>query len=176
MLARYANITNYDRVIKTWKWLGAHFGGAGEFTAKEFNNVKKDYPRRMFCSLKFLEDEGIIKVVRVDTTTKEIAVDPWIAKEWLIDKNGNYVMTADDWCNLPQIAQTALLAMNGKDFRIERKETETVKSEKFTYAPDPDGMFKWRKKYCALLVTNAMKIDEKIEKLAEKRNILLACE
>lgn len=176
MLARYANVRNYDRVIKTWNWLGSYFGASGEFTAKEFNNVKKDYPRGMFCSLKFLEEEGIIKLVRVDTITKEIAVDPWKAEEWFIDRNGNYVMTAADWCNLSQKTQTALLALNGQDFRIERKETETVKSEKFTYAPNPDGMFKWRKKYCALLVTNAMKIIERIEKLEEKRNILLGCD
>ena len=150
MLARYANVRNFDRVLKTWEWMGAHFGASGEFTAKEFNNVKKDYPARMFCSLKFLEEEGIIKLIRVDTLTKEIAVDPWKAEEWLIDKNGNYVTTCSDWCNLPQVAQTALVAMNGQDFRIERKETEIVKSEKFTYAPNPDGMWYWRRKYCAL--------------------------
>lgn len=176
MLARYANVRNFDRVIKTWEWLGAHFGAAGEFTAKEFNDVKKSYPRRMFCSLKFLEESGIVKVIRSETTTKEIAIDPWKVEEWLIDKNGNYVMTSRDWRNLPEIAKTALLAMNGQDFRIECKETEIVKSEKFTYAPDPDGLFKWRKGYGALLVTNAFKIDEKIAKLEEKRNVLMSCQ
>ena len=176
MLARYANVRNYDRVLKTWNWLGSYFGASGEFTAKEFNNVKKDYPRNMFCSLKFLEEEGIIKVIRSEKTSKEIALDPWKAETYIVDKNGNRLMTDREYYFLPEVAKKALLAMNGKDFAQEQETSKVVTSEKFVYAPDPDGMFKWRKKYCALLTTNAMKIDERIEKLAAKRNVLLACD
>lgn len=84
-------------------------------------------------------------------------------------------MTARDWAKLPEIARTALLAMNGQDFRLERKDTQTVEKEKFIYTINPAGMLAWRKNYSRLLAVRADKIAGEIAKLTEKRDAFLAC-
>lgn len=125
MKARYANLRNFQRTVKTYKWLVDLFGNK-EFTSEDFTKAKHDYRRYTYNSLSFLRDEGIIKVVRTENTTKEIRLDPWEAESWMVDKNGNALMTEYDWLRLPEVAQRALLAMNGQDFRVERKDTKTV--------------------------------------------------
>lgn len=175
MQARNANLTNFNRVVNTYKWLVDLFGDK-EFTAEDFTKAKHNYKRRTYNSLAFLRDEGIIKTVRTEQTTKEIKLNPWEADIWMIDKNGNSLMTAYDWMHLPEVAQTALLAMNGQDFRLERKDTKTVETEKCFYTINPAGMLAWRKNYSRLLAVRADKITGEIAKLTEKRDAFLACQ
>lgn len=175
MNARYANLRNFNRTVKTYKWLVDLFGDK-EFTAEEFSKAKHNYRRYTYNSLSFLRDEGIIKAVRTEQTTKEIALHPWDVEDFLIDKNGNSLMTARDWAKLPEIARTALLAMNGQDFRLERKDTKTMEVEKCFYTINPDGMLAWRKRYGNLLAVRADKIAGEIAKLTEKRDAFLACQ
>lgn len=175
MKARYANLRNFQRTVKTYKWLVDLFGNK-EFTSEDFSKAKHDYRRYTYNSLAFLRDEGIIKVVRTEKTTKEIELAPWDAEIWMIDKNGNALMTEHDWMRLPEVAHRALLAMNGQDFRTERKNTETVEKEKYIYTVNPDGMLAWRKGYGRLLAMRADALAGEIVKLNEKRNALLACQ
>ena len=175
MKARYANVRNFNRTVKTYKWLVDLFGNK-EFTSEDFSKAKHDYRRYTYNSLAFLRDEGIIKVVRTEKSTKEIEIAPWEAEIWMIDKNGNALMTEYDWLRLPEVAQRALLAMNGQDFRIERKDTKTVEKEKYIYTVNPAGMLNWRKGYARLLAMRADKIAGEIVKLNEKRDALLACQ
>lgn len=175
MQARNANLTNFNRTVKTYKWLVDLFGNK-EFTSEDFTKAKRNYKRRTYNSLSFLRDEGIIKAVRTEQSTKEIKLNPWEAEIWMIDKNGNSLMTAYDWMRLPEVAQNALLAMNGQDFRIERKDTKTMEVEKCFYTINPDGMLAWRKRYGNLLAVRADKIAGEIAKLTEKRDAFLACQ
>lgn len=175
MKARYANVRNFNRTVKTYKWLIDLFGNK-EFTSEDFSKAKHDYRRYTYNSLSFLRDEGIIKVVRTEQTTKEIKLDPWEAETWVIDKNGNALMTEYDWMRLPGVAQTALLAMNGQDFRMERKDTKTVEKEKLIYTVNPAGMLAWRKGYGRLLAMRADALAGEIVKLNEKRDTFLACQ
>ena len=175
MKARYANLTQFNRVVKTYKWLVDLFGDK-EFTAGDFSKAKHNYKRYTYNSLAFLRDEGIIKAVRTEQTTKEIKLDPWEVEDFLVDKNGNSLMTAREWAKLPEIARTALLAMNGQDFRLERKDTKTMEVEKSIYMVNPDGMLAWRKGYSRLLAVRADKIAGEIAKLTEKRDAFLACQ
>lgn len=175
MNARYANLRNFNRTVKTYKWLVDLFGNK-EFTSEDFSKAKHDYRRYTYNSLSFLRDEGIIKVVRTEKSTKEIELAPWDAEIWMIDKDGNALMTEHDWMRLPEVAHRALLAMNGRDFRTERKTTETVEKEKHIYTVNPDGMLAWRRGYGRLLAMRADKIAGEIVKLNEKRDALLACQ
>lgn len=175
MKARYANLRNFNRTVKTYKWLVDLFGDK-EFTAEEFSKAKHNCRRYTYNSLSFLRDEGIIKTVRTEQTTKEIKLNPWEADIWMIDKDGNALMTEHDWMRLPEVAQCALLAMNGQDFRLERKDTKTMEVEKCFYTINPDGMLAWRKRYGNLLVVRADKIAGEIANLTEKRDAFLACQ
>lgn len=175
MKARYANVHNFNRTVKTYKWLVDLFGDK-EFTSEDFTKAKHDSRRYTYNSLAFLRDEGIIKTVRTEKSTKEITLDPWEAETWMVDKNGNALMTEYDWMRLPEVAQRALLAMNGQDFRTERKDTKTVEKEKYIYTVNPAGMLAWRKSYGRLLAERADKIAGEIVKLNEKRDTFLACQ
>lgn len=174
MNARYANLRNFNRVAKTYKWLFDLFGDE-EFTAEDFSKAKHNCKRYTYNSLSYLRDEGIIKAVRTEKVSKEIDLPSWDVEDFLIDKNGNSLMTARDWAKLPEIARTALLAMNGQDFRLERKDTKTVEVEKCFYTINPAGMLAWRKNYSRLLAVRADKIAGEIAKLTEKRDAFLAC-
>lgn len=175
MQARNANLTNFNRTVKTYKLLVDLFGDK-EFTSEDFTKAKRNYKRRTYNSLSYLRDEGIIKVVRTEQTTKEIKLDPWEADIWMIDKDGNALMTEHDWMRLPEVAQNALRTMNGQNFRTERKDTKTVEKEKSIYTVNPDGMLAWRKNYSRLLAVRADKIAGEIAKLTEKRDAFLACQ
>lgn len=175
MKARYANLTQFNRVVNTYKLMVSKFGSK-EFTSEEFKQVKRKYWQYTYNSLAFLRDEGIIKVVRTEQTTKEINLSPWEADIWMIDKDGNALMTEYDWVRLPDVAQNALLALNGRDFRTERKDTKTVEVEKSIYTVNPDGMLAWRKRYGNLLAERADKIAGEIANLTEKRDAFLACQ
>lgn len=175
MKARYANLTQFNRVVNTYKWLVDLFGDK-EFTAGDFSKAKHNYKRYTYNSLAFLRDEGIIKAVRTEQTTKEIKLNPWEAEIWMIDKDGNALMTEYDWMRLPEVAQNALRTMNGQNFRTERKDTKTVESEKCFYTINPAGMLAWRKGYSRLLAVRADKIAGEIAKLTEKRDAFLACQ
>ena len=175
MNARYANLRNFNRTVKTYKWLVDLFGDK-EFTTEDFTKAKRNYKRYTYNSLAFLRDEGIIKTVRTEQTTKEIKLDSWEVEDFLIDKNGNSLMTAGEWFKMPEIARKALLAMNGQDFRIERKYTKTMEVEKPIYTVNPDGMLAWRKGYSRLLAVRADKVAGEIAKLTGKRDAFLACQ
>lgn len=175
MKARYANLTQFNRVVNTYKWLVDLFGDK-EFTAEDFSKAKRNYKRYTYNSLAFLRQEGIIKTVRTEKVSKEIELAPWEAEIWMIDKDGNALMTGYDWMQVPEVAQRALLAMNGQDFRTERKDTKTVETEKCFYTINPAGMLAWRKGYSRLLAVRADKIAGEIAKLTEKRDAFLACQ
>ena len=175
MNARYANLRNFNRTVKTYKWLVDLFGDK-EFTTEDFTKAKHNCRRYTYNSLAFLRDEGIIKTVRTEQTTKEIKLNPWEADIWMIDKDGNALMTEHDWMRLPEVAQNALRTMNGQNFRTERKDTKTMEVEKCFYAINPDGMLAWRKRYGNLLAVRADKIAGEIANLTEKRDAFLACQ
>ena len=175
MNARNANLRNFNRTVNTYKWLVDLFGDK-EFTAEDFSKAKHNYKRYTYNSLAFLRDEGIIKTVRTEQTTKEIKLNPWEADIWMIDKDGNALMTEYDWVRLPEVAQCALRTMNGQNFRTERKDTKTMEVEKSTYTVNPDGMLAWRKNYSRLLAVRADKIAGEIANLTEKRDAFLACQ
>ena len=175
MNARYANLRNFNRTVNTYKWLVDLFGNK-EFTAEDFSKAKHNHRRYTYNSLSFLRDEGIIKTVRTEQTTKEIKLNPWEADIWMIDKDGNALMTEHDWMRLPEVAQNALRTMNGQNFRTERKDTKTMEVEKCFYTINPDGMLAWRKRYGNLLAVRADKIAGEIAKLTEKKEAMIACQ
>ena len=175
MNARNANLRNFNRTVKTYKLLVDLFGDK-EFTSEDFTKAKHNYKRYTYNSLSYLRDEGIIKAVRTEKVSKEVELATWDIEDVLMDKNGNSLMTARDWAKLPEIARTALLAMNGQDFRLERKDTKTVEVEKPIYTVNPDGMLAWRKNYSRLLAVRADKVAGEIAKLTEKRDAFLACQ
>ena len=175
MNARNANLRNFNRTVKTYKWLVDLFGDK-EFTAGDFSKAKHNYKRYTYNSLAFLRDEGIIKTVRTEKVSKEVELAPWKADIWMIDKDGNALMTEYDWMRLPEVAQNALRTMNGQNFRMERKDTKTMEVEKCFYTINPDGMLAWRKRYGNLLAVRADKIAGEIAKLTEKRDAFLACQ
>lgn len=174
MNARYANLRNFNRTVNTYKWLVDLFGNK-EFTAEEFSKAKHNCRRYTYNSLSFLRDEGIIKTVRTEQTTKEIKLNPWEADIWMIDKAGNALMTEHDWMRLPEVAQCALRTMNGQNFRTERKDTKIMEVEKCFYTINPAGMLAWRKRYGNLLALRAYKIEGEIAKLTEKKEAMIAC-
>lgn len=75
MQARNANLTNFNRTVKTYKLLVDLFGDK-EFTAEDFSKAKRNYKRRTYNSLSYLVNERIIKVVRTEKVSKEIKLAP----------------------------------------------------------------------------------------------------
>ena len=175
MLARYANVRNFNRVMDTYEWMVKTFKDS-EFSAKDFNEAKRKYKRRVYSSLQFLYDEGIIKTVRSEKFTKEVERPYYMAKEWMVDKNGKKIMTSMEFYNLPQIAKQALLAMNGEDFKVVEDSMDTVESERFYYTVNPDGLRVWRKSYSRLLVERGNKLLKQIAELTEKKDALMGCQ
>lgn len=175
MLARYANVRNFNRVVDTYDWMVKTFRN-NEFSSKEFNNAKKNYQRRTYSSLQFLAEEGIIKAVRSEKIIKEVELPYYCAKEWMVDKDGKRIMTSMEFFNLPQIAKKALLAMNGEDFKVVNDPHDTVESEKFYYTVNPDGMRVWRKNYSKLLVQRGNKLLAQIAELTAKKDALMGCQ
>lgn len=175
MLARYANVRNFNRVMDTYEWMVKTFK-TNEFSAQDFKEAKKTYKRRVYSSLQFLYDEGIIKTVRSEKFTKEVERPYYMAKEWMVDKNGNKIMTSMEFYNLPQVAKKALLAVNGEDFKVVEDSMDTVESERFYYTVNPDGLRVWRKNYSRLLVERGNKLLAQIAELTEKKDALMGCQ
>ena len=175
MKARYANVRNFNRVMDTYDWMVKTFKDK-EFSAKDFKEAKKKYKRRVYSSLQFLFEEGIIKAVRSEKITKEIDLPYYVSNEWMVDKNGNKIMTSMEFYNLPQVAKKALLAMNGEDFKVVEDNKDTVEVDKFYYVINPDGLRVWRKGYSKLLVERGNKLLAQIAELTEKKDALMGCQ
>ena len=74
MNARYANLTNFNRMVNTYEWLNKLFGN-NEFTSKDFDEAKKPYKRNIYSTLAHLRVAGIVKRVRTEKFSKEIEVE-----------------------------------------------------------------------------------------------------
>lgn len=167
MKARYANLSNYQRVMQSYRLLADHFGH-NEFTSTDYQNAKpKLSERRSFSTLAWLADNGIIKVIRTEEETKTQKLEDWQTKTYLVDKNGNRIMTDREWCYLSADTQKTLLALNGKDFRMETVTTEDVTHKKYIYVINEEGLNNWRYLYGRLL-------EERADDLAVKMAILSA--
>lgn len=173
MRARYANLRNYQRVMQSYHLLADHFGHE-EFTSKDYQNAKPKLSKRYtFSTLAWLADAGIIKVVRTVKETKTQKLEDWETKTYLVDKDGNRIMTDREWYHLSVDTQKRLIAMNGQDFRMETPTTETVTHEKYIYVISEEGLNNWRYNYARLLEERADDLVVKIAPLSAKRDIFL---
>lgn len=167
MRARYANLRNYQRVMQSYRLLADHFGN-NEFTSKDYQNAKpKLSNRRTFSTLAWLADNGIVKVVRTEEETKTQKLEDWQSRTYLVDKNGNRIMTNREWYYLSNDTQQRFIAINGEDFRMETLTTENVTYKKYIYVINEEGLNNWRYSYSRLL-------EERADDLATKMAILSA--
>lgn len=173
MRARYANLRNYQRVMKSYHLLADNFGH-NEFTSKDYQNAKpKLSHKRTFSTLAWLADAGIIKVVRTEKETKTQKLKDWETKTYLVDKDGNRIMIDREWYHLSVDTQKHLIAMNGQDFRMETPTTESVTHNKYIYVINEEGLNNWRHNYAYLLEQRADDLVVKIAPLSAKRDIFL---
>lgn len=174
MRARYANLRNYQRVMKSYRLLADHFGHE-EFTSKDYQNAKPKLSdnRRAYSTLAWLADSGIIKIVRTVKETKTQKLEDWETKTYLVDKDGNRIMTDREWYHLSVDTQKRLIALNGKDFRMETPTTESVTHEKNIYVINEEGLDTWRHNYGVLLEERADDLAVKIASLSAKRDCFL---
>lgn len=173
MRARYANLRNYQRVMKSYRLLADHFGHE-EFTSKDYQNAKPKLNKRYaFSTLAWLADAGIIKVVRTVKETKTEELEAWERRTYLVDKDGNRIMTDMEWFRLSLETQKRLIALNGKDFRMETPTTENVTHEKYIYVINEEGLNRWRHDYGELLEERADDLAVKLAILSAKRDNFL---
>lgn len=173
MRARYANLRNYQRVMQSYHLLADHFGHE-EFTSKDYQNVKPKLSKRYaFSTLAWLADAGIIKIVRTVKETKTEELKEWERPTYLVDKDGNRIMTDMEWFRLSVDTQKRLIALNGKDFRMETPTTESVTHEKYIYVINEEGLDTWRHNYGVLLEERADDLAVKIAGLSAKRDSFL---
>lgn len=173
MRARYANLRNYQRVMQSYRLLADNFGH-NEFTSKDYQNVKPKLSScRSFSTLTWLADNGIIKVVRTVKETKTQKLEDWETKTYLVDKDGNRIMTDREWYHLSVDTQKRLIALNGKDFRMETPTTESVTYKKSIYVINEEGLNNWRYLYGRLLEERADDLAVKIASLSAKRDCFL---
>lgn len=175
MRARYANLRNYQRVMQSYRLLADHFGHE-EFTSKDYQNAKPKLSdnRHAYSTLAWLAGNGIIKVIRTVKETKNQELEEWERRTYLVDKDGNRIMTDMEWFRLSLETQKRLIAMNGQDFRMERPTSETVTHEKYIYVINEEGLNRWRHDYARLLEERADDLVAKIAPLDAKRNNFLA--
>lgn len=173
MRARYANLRNYQRVMQSYRLLADHFGHE-EFTSKDYQSVKPKLSKRYaFSTLAWLADAGIIKVVRTVKETKTEELKEWERRTYLVDKDGNRIMTDMEWFRLSVDTQKRLIALNGKDFRMETPTTESVTHEKYIYVINEEGLNTWRHNYGVLLEERADDLAVKLAILSAKRDCFL---
>lgn len=173
MRARYANLRNYQRVMFTYHLLADHFGHE-EFTSKDFQNIKlKTAPRRTYSTLAWLADSGILRIVRTVKETKTQELEVWERQTYLVDKDGNRIMTDMEWFRLSLETQKRLIALNSKDFRMETPDTEEQTHEKYIYVINEEGLNTWRHNYGVLLEERADDLAVKLAILSAKRDSFL---
>ena len=173
MRARYANLRNYQRVMKSYRLLADHFGHE-EFTSKDYQNAKPKLSKRYtFSTLAWLADAGIIKIVRTVKETKTEELKDWERRTYLVDKDGNRIMTDMEWFRLSVDTQKRLIALNGQDFRMETPTTESVTHEKYIYVINEEGLNTWRHNYGVLLEERADDLAVKLAILSAKRDRFL---
>lgn len=139
MVISMSTIDTCKRVINSYK-LARKLGA--EFTRKEFDAATCDKWGRHkgTATLTLMQDERLVKVVRKEECgTKEIEVPAWQARYVMIDRNGNEFMEEKMFLNLPAEARNAMLALNGEDFKVERKDTKTIQLTRNIYAVDENG-------------------------------------
>lgn len=174
MRARYANLRNYQRVMQSYRLLADHFGHE-EFTSKDYQDAKpKLNSRRAYSTLAWLADSGIIKIVRTVKETKTQKLEDWETKTYLVDKDGNRIMTNQEWFRLTPETQKRLIALNGKDFRMETPKTEDVTHQKHFYVISEEGLNNWRHNYGVLLKERADDLAAKMAILNAKRDRFMA--
>lgn len=170
MRARYANLRNYQRVMQSYRLLADNFGH-NEFTSKDYQNAKpKPNERYTFSTLAWLADAGIIKIVRTVKETKTEELKEWERRTYLVDKDGNRIMTDMEWFRLSVDTQKRLIALNGQDFRMEIPTTENVTHEKYIYVISEEGLNRWRHDYGELLEERADDLAVKLTILSAKRD------
>lgn len=171
MRARYANLRNYQRVMQSYRLLADHFG-TSEFTSKDYQNAKPKLSdnRCAYSTLAWLAVAGIVKVVRTETETKTKKLEDWEVKTYLVDKDGNRLMDTMTWYRLSPDVQKRLIALNGKDFRMETPSTETTTHEKYIYVLSEEGLNNWRYNYGRLLEERADDLATKMAILSAKRD------
>ena len=173
MRARNANLRNYQRVMQSYHLLADHFGHE-EFTSKDYQNVKPKLSKRYaFSTLAWLADAGIIKVVRTVKETKTEELNEGERPTYLVAKDGNRIMTDMEWFRLSDDTQKRLIALNGKDFRMETPTTESVTHEKYIYVINEEGLNTWRHNYGVLLEERADDLAVKLAILSAKRDCFL---
>lgn len=173
MRARYANLRNYQRVMQSYRLLADHFGHE-EFTSKDYQNIKlKTAPRRTYSTLAWLVDAGILRITHTEFVTKTETLKPWERRTYLVDKNGNRIMTDIEWFRLSAETQKRLIAMNGKDFRMETPDTEDQTHQKHFYVINEEGLNNWRYNYGVLLEERADDLATKMAILSAKRDRFL---
>lgn len=173
MRARYANLRNYQRVMQSYRLLADNFGH-NEFTSKDYQNIKlKTAPRRTYSTLAWLADSGILRIVRTVKETKTQELKVWERQTYLVDKDGNRIMTDMEWFRLSVETQKRLIALNGKDFRMETPTTENVTHEKYIYIINEEGLNRWRHDYGELLEEQADDLAVKLAILSAKRDSFL---
>lgn len=174
MRARYANLRNYQRVMQSYRLLADHFGHE-EFTAKDYQDAKPKLSnnRRAYSTLAWLADNGIIKVTHTEFVTKIQELEDWEVKTYLVDKNGNRLMDTMTWYRLSPEVQKRLIALNGRDFRMETPKTEDVTHQKHFYVINEEGLNDWRYCYGRLLEERADDLASKMAVLSAKRDSFL---
>lgn len=174
MRARYANLRNYQRVMQSYRLLADHFGHE-EFTSKDYQNAKPKLSnnRRAYSTLAWLADSGIIKIVRTVKETKTQKLEAWERRTYLVNKDGNRIMTDMEWFRLSPETQKRLIAMNGQDFRMETPDTEDQTHEKYIYVINEEGLNRWRHDYGVLLEERANDLAVKMAILSAKRDSFL---
>lgn len=140
-----------------------------QFTKKDFDAMRMHSPLTDTATLELMRDKGLVKVVRKEECgTKEIELPAWEARYVMIDRNGNELMEEKTFLNLPAKARTAMLALNGEDFKVERKGTKTIQLTRNYYmlcASDYDKLAGKAKEYKARYIDA---IHKKIEKAQAK--------
>ena len=105
--------------------------------------------------------------------TKTQKLEDWERRTYLVNKDGNRIMTDIEWFRLSLETQKRLIAMNGQDFRMETLTTESVTHDKYIYVISEEGLNNWRYNYARLLEERADDLVVKIAPLSAKRDIFL---
>lgn len=114
----------------------------------------------------FMTDEELDELI---TKTKEAQE----RRTYLVDKDGNRIMTDMEWYHLSVGTQKRLIALNGKDFRMETPDTEEQTHEKYIYVINEEGLNNWRYNYGVLLEERADDLAVKLTILSAKRDSFL---
>ena len=107
--------------------------GTDTFTNRDYNEKRPCDSAR----LNKLKERGLVRIVKVETFTKEVELSFWKQGDYIVNQQGEMIMEVDCYNNLSASIKNALIKTNNNQpFFIVHKTTHPITCKRYYYALD----------------------------------------